>query len=140
METTTEISKGGLMALGMGAMIAVILFVIAIAVLEIIILWKVFTKAGKPGWACIVPIYNAIVMLEIIGKPWWHMFLFCIPFYNLYLLIKYTNLLSKSFGQEVGFTVGLIFLPIIFLAILAFSGSIKYVGPGGAAPIPVPVS
>ena len=44
----------------------------AILILMIVSLWKVFTKAGQPGWACIVPIYNVIVLLKIAGKPlWW---------------------------------------------------------------------
>jgi len=127
METTPHLTAG-LLALG------VVFFCIigVIALITIIIEWMVFAKAGKPGWACLVPIYNAIVMLEIIGKPWWHMFLFLIPFYNIYLIIKYTNLFAKSFGQGTAFTVGLLFLNLIFLGVIAFSKNIKYVGPAGA--------
>lgn len=88
-------------------------------------------KAGKPGWACIIPIYNIIVMLEIVGKPLWWIFLFLIPGVNLVFGIWTINLLSKSFGQSEGFTVGLILLPIIFYPILGF-GEATYKGPAAA--------
>ena len=93
--------------------------------------WKIYQKAGKPGWACIIPIYSTLVLLEIIGKPWWWLLLFCIPGFGLIWAIWAINLLSKSFGKSEGFTAGLIFLPIIFYPIMAFSTSIQYRGPGG---------
>ncbi|TLX73259.1 hypothetical protein E9993_15835 [Labilibacter sediminis] len=108
-----------------------IIFWLAIVVFSIIVGWKIYEKAGKPGWACIVPIYSAIVMLQIVGKPWWWIFLFMIPGVNLIFAIWTTNLLSKSFGKDEGFTVGLLLLSIVFYPILAF-GSAKYVGPAGS--------
>lgn len=94
--------------------------------------WKIFEKAGKPGWAFIIPIYNTIVLLEIVGKPWWWLLLMIfLPPVGLVLGIWMYNLLSKSFGHGVGFTLGLIFLPIIFLPILGFGDS-KYQGPVGS--------
>jgi len=107
-----------------------IVFYLAIIVLLIASIWIVFTKAGKPGWAAIIPIYNIIVLLEIVGKPWWWLLLMLIPIVNIVILVIVYHKLSLSFGHEVGFTLGLIFLGIIFLPILAF-GSSKYVGPGG---------
>jgi len=108
---------------------AIIIYV-AIVVLMIASLWVIYTKAGKPGWAAIIPIYNIIVLLEIVGKPWWWLLLMLIPFVNIVFAIWMTNLLSKSFGQNEGFTVGLLLLSIIFYPILAF-GSAKYGGPAG---------
>jgi hypothetical protein len=108
---------------------AIILY-IAIIIFAIASLWKVFVKAGKPGWACIIPIYNIIVLLEIVGKPIWWIILLLIPIVNFVVLIIVYHQLSKSFGKDVGFTLGLIFLNIIFIAILGF-GSAQYVGPGG---------
>ena len=102
-----------------------------VVVLYIIAEWKIFTKAGKPGWAVLIPIYNVIVMLEIIGKPWYWIFLFMIPIVNIIFIIWATNLLSKSFGHDVGFTLGLIFLGFIFVMILGLGDS-RYVGPAGA--------
>ena len=117
---------------GLGAAMAVGgLFYAAIIVFSIIIGWKIFSKAGQPGWACIVPIYSAYIFTKIIGKPWYWIILWCIPVVNIIFLIWATNLLSKSFGKEEGFTVGLILLSFIFYPILAF-GSAKYVGPVGA--------
>src|SRR6185437_4476745 len=80
--------------------------------------WKVYTKAGKPGWACLIPIYNIIVLLEIVGKPIWWFLLFLIPCVNFVFIIWTYNLLSKSFGKSEGFTVGLILLGPIFMCIL----------------------
>jgi hypothetical protein len=93
--------------------------------------WKIFAKAGKPGWACIVPIYNLIVLLEIVGKPVWWIFLFLIPCVNFVFIVWTINLLSKSFGQGEGFTVGLLLLGFIFYPILAF-GNYPYLGPAAA--------
>tara|TARA_X000000368_G_C22741182_1_gene583923 strand:- start:270 stop:617 length:348 start_codon:yes stop_codon:yes gene_type:complete len=114
----------------MDALAFIILIYIGILVLLIISQWKIFTKADKPGWASLIPIYNGLVLLQIIGKPWWWLLLFLIPFVNLIFAIWVTNLLSKSFGKDEGFTIGLILLPIIFLPILGL-GSAKYSGPAG---------
>ena len=106
------------------------ILMIAILIFLIIALWRIFEKAGQPGWACIIPIYSTIVLLKIVGKPWWWLFLLCIPIVNIIFAIWVTNLLSLSFGKETGFTIGLIFLGIIFYPILGF-GSAAYVGPAG---------
>jgi hypothetical protein len=94
-------------------------------------LWKVFEKAGKPGWAAIIPIYNFIVLLEIIGKPVWWIVLLLIPCVNIIFFVWTYNLLSKSFGQSEGFTIGIIFLPFVFIPLLGF-GNYAYVGPAGS--------
>jgi len=107
-----------------------LIIILAITVLIIIAEWKIYEKAGKPGWAVLIPIYNLIVLLEIVGKPLWWIFLFLIPFVNIIFGIWVTNLLSKSFGKDEAFTVGLILLGIIFYPILGF-GDAKYVGPAG---------
>ena len=107
-----------------------VLFFIAIAVIYIAAQWRVFQKAGKPGWAAIIPIYNVLILLEIIGKPWYWLLLMLIPGVNIVLGIWMINLLSKSFGQGVGFTFGLLILGFIFYPILAF-GNYEYKGPAG---------
>jgi hypothetical protein len=114
------------------ALIGVMLIpIIIVSVITIIGQWKVYTKAGKPGWACIIPIYNLIVMLEIVGKPIWWIILFLIPCVNIIFIIWTLNLVSKSFGQSEGFTIGLIFLGFIFWPILGF-GNYQYIGPSAA--------
>ena len=106
------------------ALVVVLLFLTLIIVI-IAAHWKLYTKAGKPGWATLVPIYNQIVLLQIIRKPeWWVIFLF-IPLVNIVFMIIMLHNLAKVFGKDVGFTVGLILLPVIFLPILAFGDS-KY--------------
>ncbi len=83
-------------------------------------MWKVFTKAGEPGWAAIVPIYNGIVMLKMCGKPLWWIILFFIPIVNLVAAILVCIALAERFGKGVGFAIGLVLLPFIFIPILGF--------------------
>lgn len=113
-----------------GALIIIVIVGLAIAVLCIIAQWKIYEKAGQPGWACIIPIYNYIILLRIVGKPWWWLLLMIIPIVNIIYLVWMLNMLSKSFGKDEGFTVGLIFLGFIFYPILGFGGA-KYIGPYG---------
>ncbi len=104
------------------------LFGFVVFVILLIAGWRIFEKAGKPGWAFIIPFYNVIVLLEIVGKPWWWLLLMIfVPLGNLIWGIWTTNLLAKSFGKNEGFTVGLILLPFIFYPILGF-GSAEYQG------------
>ncbi len=112
---------------------ALMIPLIIVSVIMIIANWKIYEKAGKPGWAAIIPIYNLIVLLEIVGKPVWWILLFLIPCVNIIFLVWTTNLLSKSFGQSEGFTVGLLLLGVIFYPILGF-GNYQYLGPGSASP------
>lgn len=93
--------------------------------------WKIFEKAGQPGWTVIIPIYSAYILTKIIGKPWYWVLLMCIPYVGSIWGIWAINLLSKSFGKDVGFTLGLIFLGFIFAPIMAFDKSIQYQGPAG---------
>lgn len=111
-----------------GLVIMVILGVFLIFLIPIIIsVWKLFQIAGKPGWACIVPIYNTIIQLEIIKKPWWWLLLMMIPYLGIIWQIWALNLFVKSFGKDEGYTVGCVFLPFIFLPILAFNKNTKYI-------------
>lgn len=114
---------GGLAAAGG----IVLLIQLAIVVLMIASLWKVFTKAGQPGWASIIPIYNVFILLKVAGKPGWWLLLFLIPLVNLVMLIIVSIALASSFGKGGGFAAGLILLPIIFYPILGF-GSAQYQG------------
>lgn len=95
---------------------------IAFSVFMIISMWKVFKKLGKPGWAAIVPFYNVYVLCcEIAEKQWWYILLLCVPIANLYAMYVIYDVIAKKFGKDTGFTIGMIFLPIIFFPILAFS-------------------
>lgn len=105
-----------------GSGIIVIIY-LAVVVLMLVSLWKIYTKAGQPGWAVIVPIYNLIVLLEIVKKPIWWIILLLIPIVNFVIMIIIYHRLSLSFGKSGGFTAGLIFLPFIFFPVLAFDDS-----------------
>jgi hypothetical protein len=98
-----------------------------VAVLVIAGLWKIFTKAGKPGWAAIIPIYNLITLLQIAGKPLWWILLFFIPVVNIVIIAMIWISVAKAFGKGTGFALGLLFLSPIFVPILGFSDA-KYIG------------
>ena len=113
----------GLSGIIMGMGMVTWLITLAVSVLLLISMWKVFTKAGKPGWAALIPIYNVYIMCEIAEKPWWYMLLFLVPFANIYAMFVIYDGLSKKLGKTTGFTVGLMLLPVVFFPILAFSKS-----------------
>ncbi len=110
----------------MGILFSLIWFGLIIFVIASI--WKTFEKAGQPGWASLIPIYNFYIICKISGtKNWWLVF---IPLANIYIIIVgYINM-AKSFGKDAGFGIGLILLGIIFFPILGF-GSAQYIGPNG---------
>lgn len=110
---------------------ALLIPILVIAVITLVGKWKIYEKAGKPGWAALIPVYTWIVMLEIVGKPIWWIFLFFIPCVNIVFMIWTVNLLSKSFGQTEGFTVGLVLLGFVFYPVLGF-GTYQYLGPSAA--------
>ena len=107
-----------------GAIATMVLFFLvlfmALSILMFISLWKIFKKAGKPGWASIVPIYNIYIMCEIAEKEWWYVLLSCVPFANIYAMIVLYNGMAKRFGKSGGFVAGMILLPVIFFPMLAF--------------------
>lgn len=123
---TTTIDPAAAAALGT-MMMVVSLIGLAIAVVEIIALWKVFTKAGKPGWASLIPFYNMYTIFQIAGMNGWMFLLTFIPIVNVVMLIMLGLNLAKAFGKSNSFAVGLILLNPIFMMILAFSNA-QYAG------------
>lgn len=111
-----------------------LLVMLAVGVIAIASMWKVYSKAGQPGWASIVPIYNMVVLLKIVGRPLWWLILLLIPLVNIVVVIIMFIDLAKSFGQGAGFGVGLVFLGTIFFPILAF-GDARYLGPSAGVPV-----
>jgi hypothetical protein len=118
-------------ALSSGSSLFLLIYLVFI-VFEIAAAWIMYTKAGQPGWAVIIPFYNFYVLLKIVGRPGWWLILYFIPIVDLIILIIVALDLAKSFGKGSGFGVGLIFLSFIFVPILAF-GSSRYVGPAANA-------
>lgn len=131
---TTSSSSGSEGAFALFALIYV-----AVIVLMVVSVWKVFVKAGRPGWAAIVPVYNTWVLFEIVGYPGWWVLLSFIPIVNFFpavmAIVSYFKL-AKLFGKSTGFAVCNIFFSLITMPILGF-GSAKFQGtvPAVAAPV-----
>lgn len=113
--------------MGTGFGIAYLVLVLALYVLLVIANWKIFTKAGRPGWASLIPFYNLYVMFDIAGMNGWLFLLLMIPIVNIVISIMLCINMSKAFGKGTGFAIGMIFLSNIFTLILAF-GSAQYQG------------
>ena len=109
-----------ILTLGVETIVTISVLILAF---KIITKWFLFEKGGEAGWISIIPIYNTITIIRIAGKPWWWLFLLITPIVNLVFLVLIYDGLSKAFGKTSGFTVGLFFLNIIFMAILAFDSS-----------------
>lgn len=125
-----ESSGGG----GAIAMLGSLIY-LAIIVLVIAGIWKTFSKAGQPGWAAIIPIYNMIVLLQVAQKPIWWIILMFIPLVNVVVWILVAIEVAKQFDKGAGFGLGLAFLGFIFFPILGF-GSAQYGGGGSAEAAP----
>ena len=87
-------------------------------------MWKVFRKAGKAGWASLIPFYNLYILLKIAGKPGWWLMLFFIPFVNIYVYFSLSIGLAKAFNRSTLFGIFVIgFLQLIGYLILGFGKS-----------------
>lgn len=93
---------------------------LAVGILVIASLWQIFVKAGEEGWKAIIPIYNYIVLLQIVGRPVWWIILFFIPLVNLVILFLVFKDLAEGFGKGTGYAIGMLLLSVIFLPMLAF--------------------
>ena len=118
----------GAAAAAAGVGIVMVLVYLAVIILIIVGLWKIFEKAGKPGWAAIVPVYNVIVLLEIVGKPIWWLLLLFVPCVGIVIAIMMYIELAKCFGKDTAYGLGLAFLGPIFIPMLGF-GSAQYKAP-----------
>lgn len=116
-----------------GGLLSTILFLLYLVFIVLVIagFWKTFAKAGKPGWAAIVPFYNIIVLLEIAGRPLWWIILFLVPCVNIVVTFIVSIDVAKSFGKDAAYGVGLALLPFVFYPILGF-GDARYQGPRAA--------
>ena len=102
---------------------------LVIVVVILASIWKVYTKANKPGWAAIIPFYNIYVQLKIVGRPGWWLILYLIPLVNIVVSLVVSIDTAKSYGKSTAFGVlGLWIFSIIGYPVLGFSDA-KYVGP-----------
>lgn len=111
-----------------GVYIAYLAILLVVGVIILVATWKLFTKAGKPGWAAIVPFYNNYCMFEMVFGNGWLFLLLLVPCVNVIIGFMLNFKLAKSFGQGTAFGLGLIFLYPIFICILGF-GKYDYIGP-----------
>jgi hypothetical protein len=166
MDYTYEMNPSTMNVEGLGEFLAVVgpiiavifVLLLAVAIVVAIAMWKAFKKAGKPGWASIVPIYNTIVLVQIAKVPTWYLaFLFApvlgfIPVLGQLLTITaivfgfIINVkIAKQFGKTGGFGIGLSLVPVVFWPILGF-GKAQYqstepvVAPIPQAPTTPPVA
>jgi Family of unknown function (DUF5684) len=118
---------------GVGSAVATLIYLVVVVV-EVVAMWRLFTKAGQPGWAAIVPIYNLYVLVKVAGREGWWVILYFIPFVNIVVWFIVAVDVAKSFGKSAGFGIGIALLSFIFIPILAF-GDAQYVGarPGTGA-------
>ena len=118
---------------GAGGVVGCMFVLIYFGLIAVVIAgaWKMFVKAGQPGWAAIVPIYNIYIWCKIVGRPGWWVVLLFIPIVSIIFAIILCVDLAKAFGKGVGFAIGIIFLGFIFIPILGF-GDAKYQGPVAA--------
>lgn len=117
-------------ALAWGVIAVYVIVVLAVAVISLVGMWKIFVKAGKPGWAAIVPIYNTYCLFEIsFGTGW--LFLLClVPCVNVVITIIMWIKLAQAFAKGAAYGIGILFLPVVFLPMLGFSDA-QYIGPVG---------
>ncbi len=134
MLTSVFIASGMMEGNGAGAGIASLIFLIVFVwlVVALIAMWKMFEKAGKPGWGALIPFYNIYLLIEIVGRPGWWLFLLFVPFVNIVIEVILAMDVAKSFGKSSLW--GIIFILLLGglgYIILGF-GSAQYVGPAAA--------
>jgi hypothetical protein len=120
---------------GGGAAIVLFLVYALVFVVWIAGMWKTFAKAGEPGWAALIPIYNTYVWLKIVGRPIWWILLFLVPCVSIVIVFIVSIDMAKSFGKSDGYGIGMALLPFIFWTMLGF-GDAQYRGPAAAQGAP----
>ena len=129
-------AAGGAAAAGLMAFMGIFWLIwLAVVIVVLAGMWKIFTKAGQPGWAAIIPIYNIYILLQIVGRPTWWLALLLLAFIPVIgsfavlavMFVIYWDL-AKSFGKDIGYAIGLVLLGVVFVPMLGF-GSAQYIGP-----------
>jgi hypothetical protein len=128
LQSDTSVGVGGILAGGVTFVVMLVIFAVCVAGA-----WKVFSKAGQPGWAALVPIYNMYILMKIAGRPAWWLLLCFLPLINIVIFFLVAMDLAKAFGKSSVFGVVMLFLlsPIGFL-IVGF-GDARYTAPAAAA-------
>ncbi len=108
-------------------LVLLILLAVAFLLFYIVCFYRLFKKAGKNPWTCLIPFYNIFVILNMATLPKYYFLLLLIPIVNLFPIARISQELARSFKKSSSFAVGLFFLPMIYYPILAFSDS-RYIG------------
>lgn len=106
---------------GTSAAVAALLYV-----LTVIAWWRIFSKAGEPGWKSLIPFYNLFILVRIADQNGWKALLFLVPVVGEVYAVLLQFRLAQAFGKGLGFGFGLLFLNTVFLYLLAF-GDARYV-------------
>ena len=106
------------------AVFLIVIFSLILAAFYVYCAWRIFEKAGKPGWAALIPIFNTLIELEIVQRPLWWVFLMFVPGVNLIITVIIIFDMAKVFGKDNGFAFGLLFLAPIFVPILALGDAV----------------
>ncbi len=113
-------------AVAAGLIVYYVVF-LAVMIVSLVGLWKVFVKAGKPGWGAIVPFYNTYCLFEMSFGTGWLFLLILVPCVGQVMMIIMWIKLAQAFGKGAGFGIGILFLPFIFLPMLGF-GDAQFIG------------
>jgi len=103
------------------------LMLLAAVLLTIAAIWKVFERAGEPGWAVLVPFYNLYVLTKVAQVSGWWVLAMFIPFLGIVAAFVIAIGVAKRFGKSSGFGIGIALLPFLFYPMLAW-------GDGEASP------
>lgn len=120
-------SLGSVLQIAETLELLVLLIPLLISLITLAGMWTTFVKAGKPGWAAIIPFYNIWVLIKITDNEWWWFVLFLIPLAQIVAVIKISLDLAKQFGQGIVFGIGLWLFPFIFWPLLGF-GDYRFQG------------
>lgn len=115
-------------AVAAGILLVYCVIVLVIAVISLVGMWKIFVKAGKPGWGAIIPIYNTYCLFEMSFGTGWLFLLLFVPCVNAVMVIIMWIKLAQAFGKGAAFGIGILFFPFIFLPMLGF-GDAQFIGP-----------
>lgn len=115
-------------AIGAGTFMVMSIISLVLILITCIAMWKIYVKAGRPGWASLIPFYSQFCLFDIAWGSGWLFLLTFVPCVNIVVSIMVYFKLAKAFGKGTGFGFGLIFLNIIFISILGF-GNDEYIGP-----------
>jgi hypothetical protein len=117
---------------GSSPLVLLALIVVVVIAFYVVAYWRIFEKAGQPGWGVIVPLYNAYLWCKIAGRPEWWMILLFIPLVNIAIALILALDIAKRFSKSDGFGIGLWLLSFVFIPILGY-GTAQY-APSGMTP------